>query len=366
MPREYARFQLSMWEDDDFLNLTPPAQHLYFVLATDPEMSYCGRVDWRPTRLRVRAAGWTPERIESAAAELEEARFVLFDPDTEEALVRALIRSDELLRNPKMGISVVRAYGAVASRTLRAAVVTEVKRAHAEHPEYSSFSSPISGEHLARLMTRPDLEEHGYTNRITNHIGNHIGNRIGNAEPVENTNRIGNAIGNPIGNADRSVSYLHTADRIQQTYIPHTARAADPGEPDAPPPAQTSRQRRREPAPIPEEWAPTDTHRHKAGRMGVDLEHEADQFRNHALANGRLQVDWNAAFHTWLGKARPRPATHATPGPPATAGDRKRADLNATFDELNRQVAHQRPLMQVIDAEPAQPAIDFTDWSATA
>lgn len=358
MPREYARFQLSMWEDDDFLNLTPPAQHLYFVLTTDPGMSYCGRVDWRPTRLRVRSAGWNPELINSAAAELEEARFVLFDPDTEEALVRALIRSDELLRNPKMGISVVRAYGAVASRTLRAAVVTEIKRAHAEHPDYTSWTSQISGEHLARLMTRPDLDEVGYTNRITNPIGNHIGN--------QNTNPIGNHIGDPVGNADRSVSYLHTADSRQQTYIPHTARAANPGEPDVPAPTQTGRQRRREPAPIPEEWAPTDSHRHKAGRMGVDLDHEAEQFRNHALANGRLQVDWHASFHTWLGRARPRPANQTT-APRMAASDRKQAEQEAVIDELRRQqAATQPPLVQIIDAEPAQPAVDFTDWSATA
>ncbi|MGX1809689.1 hypothetical protein ACWIGI_28545 [Nocardia sp. NPDC055321] len=213
MPREYARFQLSIWEDDDFLNLTPPAQHLYFVLATDPGLSYCGRVDWRPARLRVRASQWTPEQINSAAAELEHARFVLFDLDTEEALVRALIRSDELLRNPKMGVSVVKAYGAVASRALRAAVVTEVKRDHVEHPDYSSFSSAISREQITRLMGRPDLEQVGYTNQISNDITNEIGTQIGDAEPVAITNPIGNRN----GNADRSTSYLHTADSRPQT-----------------------------------------------------------------------------------------------------------------------------------------------------
>lgn len=67
--------------------------------------------------------------------------------------------------------------------------------------------------------------------------------------------------------------------------------------------------RRRRPMPIPDDWAPTDTHRAKLGHLpaGIDLAAEADAFRNHALANDRRLVDWNAGFHNWLGKARPRP-----------------------------------------------------------
>lgn len=222
MAREYARIRLSRWDDNDWLDLTPAAQHLYDVLATDPGLSYCGRADWRPKRLTQRARGWTEATILAAAAELEQARFVLFDPDTEEALVRSLIRSDELLRNPKMGISVAKAYGALASRTLRSAVVTEIRRVKEEHPEYTSWTSSMSADQLARLVTLADLESVGYTNRIEVPITNRITNHIGDDESVMNTNAdqsvsvIPTRV--PITNPDRSVSYPHTAYSNQQPY----------------------------------------------------------------------------------------------------------------------------------------------------
>ncbi|WP_029923947.1 hypothetical protein [Nocardia otitidiscaviarum] len=339
---------MSIWEDDDFLDLSPAAQHLYFVLATDPSMSYCGRVDWRPARLTTRAAGWSRAAIDTAATELEQGRFVLFDPDTEEALVRAFIRSDELLRNPKMGVSVVKAYGSVASRTLRAAVVTEVVRVHCEHPEYSSWSSQISGEPLARLLAKPGLDSVGYTNRITNQIGNQIGNAdpvaIGDSDPVQITD----PDTNHIGNADRSTSYLHTAYSNPHTYNPQPQPAQARAVAAADIPATTSRPGARESTTIPSDWQPNDAHRHKANRSGIDLDHEADQFRHHALANGRTQVDWNAAFHTWLGRAKPR-ANNNIP-----KADQKLMDLAARTERLLRernQPPQQSPLLNVIDGD---------------
>ncbi|MFG1794223.1 hypothetical protein [Nocardia sp. NPDC049149] len=227
MAREYARIRLSRWDDNDWLDLTPAAQHLYDVLATDPDLSYCGRADWRPKRLTQRARGWTEAAILTAAAELEQERFILFDPLTEEALVRSLIRSDELLRNPKMGISVAKAYGALASRTLRAAVVTELRRAKEEHPEYSSWTSPMSSEQLARLVNLPGLDSVGYTNQITNHIGD--AGSVTNANADQPVSVIPTQAG--ITNADRSVSYLHTAYRIQQPYIQQPIGGYVTGEP---------------------------------------------------------------------------------------------------------------------------------------
>jgi hypothetical protein len=268
MAREYARIRLSRWDDDDWLDLSAPAQHLYDVLTTDPELSYCGRVDWRPARLLPRARGWTLDAIHTAAAELEVARFVLFDPDTEEALVRSLIRSDEMLRNPTLGVAVGKAYGSLASRTLRAAVVTELIRIREEHPEYSAWSHSMCASQLSRLLSMPNLEAVEYTNRITdpgprigaladaaialvntNPISNHIGTQISNTDPVpianENTNpdrsetpistRVRNT--SMISNPDRSETYPHTSTSTSThggyaTAVPHV----DDSERNDPPP----------------------------------------------------------------------------------------------------------------------------------
>ncbi|GAA1891708.1 hypothetical protein [Williamsia serinedens] len=60
--------------------------------------------------------------------------------------------------------------------------------------------------------------------------------------------------------------------------------------------------------PIPDDWQPNLTHRAKLTNLvpGIDLDHEAEQFRQHALSTGRECASWDAAFHTWLGRARPK------------------------------------------------------------
>lgn len=60
---------------------------------------------------------------------------------------------------------------------------------------------------------------------------------------------------------------------------------------------------------LPHGWRPTDTHRAFAAEHRLDLDREVFRFRNHAEATGRLMANWNAAFTTWLDKARDlRPA----------------------------------------------------------
>ncbi|GAB3211288.1 hypothetical protein [Nocardia tengchongensis] len=185
MAREYARNPLWIWDDADYTDLSPVAQHLDFVLRHGPEISYCGRVDWRPARLVPRARGWTVGAIEAAAAEYEAAGFGLFDSATEEALVIKHIHWDELLRNPTMAVALVKAYQGLASRKLRAGVVTEVRRLREECPEYSSWTHPMSRAKLDRLLAERSLEDFGITLPITNPITNRDTNPVGNQDRYE-------------------------------------------------------------------------------------------------------------------------------------------------------------------------------------
>lgn len=248
MAREYARFRLSIWDDPDFLDLSRDAQHLYMMLVSDRTLSYAGVADWRPRRLTQRASDLTIDMIMTAAAELEERRFVLFDPDTEEALVRSFIRGDEVLRNPKLALSAIKAYGATASRVLRALIVNELHRAREEQSAFSSWTSPQSREQLARLLELPRLDPVDYTNRITNPITNLKGDDIGNRNTNENGNAavVPNAHGN--GNSDpgpdyqrESVDFLPADSRQQPSAIRHgggyvSPEAHLPGADDPPSP----------------------------------------------------------------------------------------------------------------------------------
>ena len=55
---------------------------------------------------------------------------------------------------------------------------------------------------------------------------------------------------------------------------------------------------------LPDDWKPNTGHQDFANAHGLDMSTEAFRFRNHAHANDRRQRNWDAAFRTWLSKAK--------------------------------------------------------------
>lgn len=53
-------------------------------------------------------------------------------------------------------------------------------------------------------------------------------------------------------------------------------------------------------APLPEGFEPNETCSRLAAELRLDVDSELAAFRDHALANGKLQKDWQATFRTWL------------------------------------------------------------------
>ena len=155
MARDHARINLDIWGDDDWLDLSWRAQHLYFVLYTAPQLSFCGAGPWHPGRLANRAADWTANDIEQAAAELSEQLFLFVDTETEEFLLRSWIKHDGLWRTPNMAVTVAKARGDLASRTLRGVIVFEVAKLAAKHPESTSWARPAVANMLGQNAVDP-------------------------------------------------------------------------------------------------------------------------------------------------------------------------------------------------------------------
>lgn len=207
MAREHARIWLDINSDDDFESLPFDAQGFYTrVVLTLDDLSYCGVATWRPRKLTTKAPDLTYERILCAASALEVGRYCLFDLDTEEVMARSYIRRDQLLRNPKYAAAVVRTYNGIASKSLRAAVVTEVRRVRDEHPEYSSWTARDKttdiGAELSKLMAKPGLDEMPYADRIVVPVTNGHSVSISNADSVSIGNTQSVPITNVVGNAD--------------------------------------------------------------------------------------------------------------------------------------------------------------------
>lgn len=109
----------------------------------------------------------------------------------------------------------------------------------------------------------------------------------------------------PDGDSQRETRRVH----VENTPGARRVHASAPGDGDGEVKGSdgdrsASAPRRSPERPLPEDFAPSDTHRTYATEHRLDLERELFKFRNHAAANDRRQRNWNAAFTTWLAKGR--------------------------------------------------------------
>lgn len=157
--REYAQIRLAIWNDDDFTDLTPPAQLLYFMLISHPTLNKCGVGDWRPGRLTAWSPGWNRPMIEAAAAELIDKLFILIDEDTEEFLVRTYVRHDGFMKQRNMATSMARDYATVGSKALKGVIVWELQKLKRECPELKGWES---SEAFALTTTKVGIDPSTY------------------------------------------------------------------------------------------------------------------------------------------------------------------------------------------------------------
>lgn len=153
--RSYAKVYVSIWGDEEFKALSLQAQALYFRLLTDPKLSMCGVCDWRPNRLAMSSHGSTAKTVRTAGEELEAARFILIDEDSEEVLIRTFVKHDGVLKSPNLTKAMVTDWTAIASGKLQRAVVCEALAAAEREPEMKGI--PELPEHF-QLVPDPDPE----------------------------------------------------------------------------------------------------------------------------------------------------------------------------------------------------------------
>lgn len=154
MPRDFAQLKVSMLNDPGFRDLGFRAQHLYLMILGHSTLSYVGVADWRPNRLMPLARDWTPHDFYSGAVELADKAWLVIDSDSEEALVRSFLRHDPVLHQPRLAVSMVKAYDKVASATLRAAVVHELRRLHFDQPRLKAWED----ERVLNILDHPAVD----------------------------------------------------------------------------------------------------------------------------------------------------------------------------------------------------------------
>lgn len=128
MARSYAAIHQRIWADPEWRALDLGAQHLYLLLISQPQMNLAGVL---PLQLRKWAScvdGWDICDVAKALDRLHEARFVLVDEDTEEVLIRTLIRNDGSYKIPNVLKSLLQVAEGTQAASLRAALSDELGR----------------------------------------------------------------------------------------------------------------------------------------------------------------------------------------------------------------------------------------------
>jgi hypothetical protein len=261
MARDRASVRIDMWADADWRLLSEPAQRLYMLLLSHPTLNYAGVADWRPGRLSQLSSSSTKAGIETAAAELEGAGFILRDDETEEVLIRSFIKHDGLMKQPKLVVSMTIAFAAIGSTKIREVVAHEVQKLH-DRDNGFRWEVPQVQTVLAAKGSPITAFTPGFTPGVTPNGGHDLG--------------------------------LRTATATTTTT---EASLLTPG--------NDEEAGRRKEVRLPKDWVPTAAHYDRAKKLGVDISRQVEAFRLHAETHDRHAAQWNSAFTTWLNKSKP-------------------------------------------------------------
>jgi hypothetical protein len=128
MARSYANVATAIWRDPDFLRLPGGAQRTYFLLITQEDISAAGTLPLTVRRWSRMCTDGDAGDVRADLATLAAARFVVYDEDTEELLVRSFVRWDGGHSNPKRRPVILRDAAAVISPAVRGALLAELER----------------------------------------------------------------------------------------------------------------------------------------------------------------------------------------------------------------------------------------------
>jgi hypothetical protein len=276
VPRDHSRIHTDIWGDDDWLDLSPGAQHLYFVLYTWPP-SLCGAGDWQPRKAAARARGWTVPDVLDAADELVAGDFTLIDLDTEEYLLRSWIKHDGLYRVQNMAVSIANARANLASRTLKAIVVHEVAKLRKAEPDLESWKKDAVRNMLDQKAIDPDDVEW--------------------SSPWDSPSVSSWASGK-------------VSPKVAPEPSPSASSRATPSPAPSPNSKSSTELPRKRGARLPEDWMPSQDSIDavKAECPLVNLEAEHRKFADYWKAkSGRdaAKLDWDATWRNWIRNARP-------------------------------------------------------------
>lgn len=128
MARTHGRLMASIWSDPDFIAMRRSAQGMFMFLLSQPDLSHAGLLPMRVNRWAKKAEDLSPKVVRGELDYLAERRFVVVDEETEEVLVRTMVRNDGVYKQPKVMLRLREDARQIESPLLRSAFARELGR----------------------------------------------------------------------------------------------------------------------------------------------------------------------------------------------------------------------------------------------
>lgn len=189
MPNAAGMIYESIWRDGDWRKLSRSAQCLYVQLLSQKELDCAGLLPLQPTKWAKGCDEMTVDQVWADLDELQDNRFVFYDVDTDETLIRTQIHKPFIINIPNCRASVMRSAKLCASPVLRAILAAELRATG--RPDFASTADTINPiETLSKPYPNPI--ENNPMDRVSIGTGmgtgtglTHLGNYLGGEEPPQ-------------------------------------------------------------------------------------------------------------------------------------------------------------------------------------
>lgn len=128
MARTHGRIYADIWIDGDFVKLDQAAQRMFMFLLSQPDLSHAGLLPMRVNRWAKKAGDLSARAVRATLDTLAACDFVVVDEDTEEVLIRTMVRNDGVYKQPKVMLRMREDAKQIESPLLRAAFRAELDR----------------------------------------------------------------------------------------------------------------------------------------------------------------------------------------------------------------------------------------------
>jgi hypothetical protein len=317
--RSEARLSVEIWEDSDFLKLSPLAQRAYMFLLSQPDLAHDGVIPLRERRWARKSAGMDPATLTANLRELDDSRFLVIDWDTEEVLVRSFIRRDRVFKQPNVLRAAVDHIPLIESKAILRALIAETTRIRQENPSLTTEQDKVLTELEDALFKRVGPENVASPGNPSAK-GSEKGSPIPSGNPTAKESRGTGSV--TTVSTDSPFPMIPDSPDPRQTSLASLASSA--------PPRAKARSKRR----IPDDFEVT------PAMIAWAKEHtpligaaETLRFVDYWRGSGTTKADWEATWRNWMRKAQTdaeRNGARASPraGPkPSTTDERVNAAL---------------------------------------